>query len=119
MSGAPHPSVLESRVLRLLSRIGIEPLGVEVKMGSEGQYRVDTLLDPTVAMEVDGHTYHAAPELKAEDERRRGRLRLGGTFVLVYDWTEVLRDAGRIAAECHEAIAKYGSARKRSPRRVS
>jgi hypothetical protein len=119
MSGAPHPSVLESRVLRLLRRIGIEPLAVEVKMGSDGRYRVDTLLDPGVALEVDGYTYHAAPELKAEDERRRGRLRLGGTFVLVYDWTEVLRDTRRIAAECHEAIAKYGSAGKRSPRRVS
>jgi hypothetical protein len=119
MSGAPHPSVLESRVLRLLRRIGIEPLGVEVKMGSDGRYRVDTLLDLQVAMEVDGYTYHAAPELKAEDERRRGRLRLSGTFVLVYDWTDVLRDTRRMAAECHEAIVKYGSAGQRSPRRVS
>jgi hypothetical protein len=119
MSGAPHPSVLESRVLRLLRRIGIEPVAVEVKVGSDGRYRVDTLLDPRVAMEVDGYSYHAAPELKAEDERRRGRLRLSGIFVLVYDWTEVLRDTHRIAAECHEAIAKYGSAGKRSPRRVS
>jgi very-short-patch-repair endonuclease len=102
-----------------MRRIGLEPLAVEVKMGPDGRYRVDTLLDPTVAMEVDGYTYHAAPELKEEDERRRNRLRLGGTFVLVYDWTEVLRDTRRIAAECHEAIAKYGSAGTRSPRRVS
>jgi hypothetical protein len=119
MSGAPHPSGLESRVLRLLRRIGIEPLAVEVKMGSDGRYRVDTLLDPGVAMEVDGYTYHAAPELKAEDERRRGRLRLSGTFVLVYDWTEVLRDARRIAAGCHEAITKFGSLGQRSSQRVS
>ncbi len=119
MSGAPHPSVLESRVLRLLRRIGIEPIAVEVKAGSDGRYRVDTLLDPNVALEVDGYTYHAAPELKAEDERRRGRLRLDGIFVLVYDWTEVLRDARRIGAECHEAMAKYGAGGKRRPRRVS
>jgi hypothetical protein len=119
MSGPPHPSVLESRVLRLLRRIGIEPVAVEVKMGTDGRYRVDTLLDPKVAMEVDGYTYHAAPELKAEDERRRGRLRLEGIFVLVYDWNEVLRDGRRIAAECHEAIARHGVAGRRSPKRVS
>jgi hypothetical protein len=119
LSGAPHPSVLESRVLRLLRRIGIVPMAVEVKVGSDGRYRVDTLLDPNVAMEVDGYTYHAAPELKAEDERRRGRLRLGGMFVLVYDWTEVLRDGRRIGAECHEAIARYGAGSGRRPSRVS
>ena len=117
MSGAPHPSVLESRVLRLLRRIGIEPIAVEVKVGSDGRYRVDTLLHPNVALEVDGYTYHAAPELKAEDERRRGRLRLDGLFVLVYDWTEVLRDARRIEAECHEALARHSAGRRR-PQRV-
>ena len=116
MSGAPHPSVLESRVLRLLRRIGIEPIAVEVKVGSDGRYRVDTLLDPNVALEVDGYTYHAAPELKAEDERRRGRLRLGGLFLLVYDWTEVLRDTRRIGAECHEALARHGAGRRWSQR---
>ena len=109
MIGAPHPSVLESRALRLLHRIGIKPLAVEVKVGGDGRYRIDILLDPTVAMEVDGYTYHAAPELKAEDERRRNRIRMSGVFVLVYDWTEVLRDGRRIASECHESIAKYGS----------
>jgi very-short-patch-repair endonuclease len=92
---------------------------MEVKMGTDGRYRVDTLLDPAVAMEVDGYTYHAGPELKAGDGRRRGRLRLGGTFVLVFDWNEVLRDARRIGAECGEAIAKHGVGGPRSPRRVS
>jgi len=119
MSGVPNPSVLESRVLRLLRRIGINPIAVEVKMGPEGRYRVDTLLDPNVAMEVDGYTYHAAPELKAEDERRRGRLRLDGTFVLVYDWAEVLRDERRIGAECREAVAKYGMGSQQRHPRVS
>ncbi len=112
MLGAPHPSVLESRALRLLRRIGITPLAVEVRVGPDGRYRVDILLEPKVAMEVDGYTYHSSPELKAEDERRRNRIRLSGVFVLVYDWTEILRDGRRIEAECREAIAKYGG---RSP----
>lgn len=112
--GAPYPSVLESRVLRLLHQHGIEPVGVEVRLGEGGRYRVDTLLDPSVVMEVDGYAYHSSPEQKAEDERRRGRLRLDGFFVLVYTWLDVTRDGGRVVHEAHRALAAHGTGASRT-----
>src|SRR5262249_20300649 len=60
--GAPHPSVLESRYLRLLYQAGITPLEAEVVVGEGGRYRIDTLLTPTLASEVDGYAHHSSPE---------------------------------------------------------
>ena len=39
--GAPRPSVLECRTLRLLRQHGIEPLATQVHCGPDGRYRVD------------------------------------------------------------------------------
>ncbi len=103
--GAPHPSVLESRVLRLLHQHGIRPLACEVKMGPGGRYRVDVLLAPRVVMEVDGHAYHADPEQVAEDKRRRTRLRLDGMIVLDYTWRDVVYDPRRVIQDGFEAMA--------------
>lgn len=111
MVGAPNPSVLESMVLRLLRRGGIEPAAVEVAAGPDRRYRIDTLLVDGVAMEVDGHAYHSTPEQKAYDEKRRAEIRMGGVFLLVYDWMSVKRDGRRVLAECHKAIARYGHGR--------
>jgi very-short-patch-repair endonuclease len=105
MVGAPNPSVLESRVLRLLAQGGITPVRVEVKIGDDGRYRVDTELVEGVLMEVDGHRHHSTPEQKAYDEQRRNELRLKGYLLLVYDWLAVTRDGRRVLAECHQAIA--------------
>jgi very-short-patch-repair endonuclease len=98
--GAPHPSVLESRTLRLLRQHGIEPLACEVKMGPDGRYRVDVLVAPRVVMEVDGFAYHSDPEQVAEDKRRRTRLRLEGIVVLDYTWRDITFDFRRVAREC-------------------
>jgi very-short-patch-repair endonuclease len=108
--GAPHPSVLESRTLRLLRQHGIEPLACEVRMGPDGRYRVDALLAPNVVMEVDGFTYHSDPEQVAEDKRRRTRLRLEGIMVLDYTWRDIVYDARRVARECLAARALAGGA---------
>jgi very-short-patch-repair endonuclease len=115
LNEGPHPSVLEARLHRLLRSGGITPIKVEQVAGSHGQYRIDTLLDPDVAVEVDGHAYHSTPEQKAYDERRRAEIRMGGTFMLVYDWRAVMQDGRRVLAECHKALARYGSGRP--PRR--
>lgn len=37
-------------------------------------------------------------------------IRLGGMFLLVYDWMAVFKDGRRVLAECHQAIAAYGPA---------
>jgi hypothetical protein len=100
------------------------PLAVEVAAGDDGRYRIDTMLDPAVAMEVDGYTYHSSPEAKGNDERRRNRIRLGGIFLMVYDWVDVSRDGRRVLSECRQALRTYGSAATgpptgtSSPRRV-
>lgn len=108
----PHPSVLESRALRLLAQGGIIPVAVEVVTGEDGRFRLDSMLVPGVAMEVDGHRYHSTPEQKAADERRRNEIRLSGTFLLVYDWYAVTREGRRVLTECWRAIA----ASRRPPR---
>jgi very-short-patch-repair endonuclease len=104
--GAPNPSVLESRVLRLLRQAGITPINVEVRMGPHGRYRVDILLVPGVVMEVDGFAYHHSPEQVTEDERRRRRLRIQGVQILVYTWLDVTRDWWRTAHEIGQVLAR-------------
>ena len=105
----PHPSVLEARLHRLFKAGGIVPLSVEVVAGPNGEYRIDCVLDPTVAVEVDGHIHHSTPEQKAYDERRRAEIRMAGTFLLVYVWRDIHLDGRRVLAECHQAMARYGA----------
>jgi very-short-patch-repair endonuclease len=101
----PLSSVLESRFRRLLRAAGIEIIGLEVVAGPEGQYRLDTLLSPTLAVEVDGYSYHASPEQMAYDARRRNELRISGMFLLVYTWSDIVYDGARVIREIHEALA--------------
>ena len=108
--GAPHPSVLESRTLRLLRQHRIEPLACEVKLGPGGRYRVDIRLAARVLMEVDGFAYHADPEQVAEDKRRRTRLRLDGFIVLDYTWRDIVLDPRRVIRDSFEALALAGRA---------
>lgn len=103
--GAPNPSVLESRGLRLLHLGGIRPLATEVRLGVGGQYRVDVLVAPRVIVEFDGFAYHHSSKQKEQDERRRNRLRLDGFFLLVYTWRDVLHDGRRVIAEIRSALA--------------
>jgi very-short-patch-repair endonuclease len=103
--GARHPSVLESRTLRLLRQHGIKPLACEVRMGPDGRYRIDILLAPRVVMEVDGFAYHSNPEQVAEDKRRRTRIRLEGTILLDYTWRDIMHDPRRVIREVREALA--------------
>jgi very-short-patch-repair endonuclease len=105
MAGAPHPSVLESRALRLLRQFGIEPLGTEVRMGPDGRYRVDIVLAPDVIMEVDGFAYHFDPEQMVEDKRRRTQIRLSGTTVLEYTWRDIVYEPRRVISEVRQALA--------------
>lgn len=109
LNEGPHPSVLEARLHRLLRTGGITPVSVEVVAGPHREYRIDTLLDAAVAVEVDGHAHHSTPEQKAYDERRRAEIRMGGIFLLVYDWRAVTYEGRRVLAECHRALALYGS----------
>jgi hypothetical protein len=100
--GAPSPSVLESRALRLLARAGVRVVGCEV-VADEHHYRLDIQLEHGLFVEVDGYAYHWSPEQKRHDDARRNRLRLLGYEILVYDWQAVVNEPGRVVAEVKEA----------------
>jgi hypothetical protein len=42
----------------MLYQAGIKPLSIEVKVAADLNYRVDILLVPGLAIEVDGYPYH-------------------------------------------------------------
>ncbi len=111
--GAPAPSVLESRTLRLLRRAGIEPVAVEVRVGEGGRYRIDIALTSVLVIEVDGYAFHFSPEQKTEDERRRRRLRLSGVEVLVYTWRDVVYDAAQMLMEIQQAFLRAQAGTRR------
>jgi hypothetical protein len=112
--GAPRASVLERQTLQLLNGWRIPVTGHEVRAGPDDRYRLDFLLLPPVAMEVDGYTYHWSPEAKARDEARRNRLRLDGIFLLVYTFLDVRHDRARMFGELTMALARYARAASRS-----
>ena len=98
-------SVLESKAQRLLRKSGVTPVGVEVKVAGDSAYRLDILLRPGLAMEVDGYAYHHSPEQMTADARRRNRLLASGVTMLVYTWEDILGDAHRVVAEVRHLLA--------------
>ena len=105
----PQPSVLEAETLRLFRRWNIVVLGREVHAGSDGQYRIDFTLLPPVAVEVDGFAYHWSPEAKSRDEARRNHLRLAGTFLLVYTWSDIRFEERRVGREISAALLAHSA----------
>lgn len=100
----PEPSVLESKLLRLLWSWGIIPLSAETKVAG-GRYRIDVLLAEGLALEVDGFAYHSSPEAKAADSRRRNALRALGFTVVESDWVTVTRHPEQLRREILAAMA--------------
>jgi hypothetical protein len=111
LAEGPNPSVLEARFHRLLRMAGITPQATEVVAGPDGRFRIDTVIRESLAVEVDGQVHHSTPEQKAYDERRRNEIRMGGVFLLVYTWRDVVMDGRRVAADIHRALARNGPAK--------
>jgi very-short-patch-repair endonuclease len=107
LAGAPSPSVLESRALRLFTKAGIKVDRCETVVDG-GRYRLDIQVNPILFVELDGYAYHWSPEHKRYDDARRNRLATIGREILVYDWTTVMRDGGRVVTEVKSAMAKAG-----------
>jgi very-short-patch-repair endonuclease len=100
VTGSPHPSVLESRMARLLRRHRIPEPRAELWWGPDRNYRLDFAFpEVRLVIEVDGYAGHFAPEKQRYDRRRDQRLRRAGWTVLRYDWWEVTCDAARVAEE--------------------
>lgn len=108
LTGAPDPSVLESRVLRLLRRWGVTPAGTEVVV-ADGRYRIDVELAAGLALEVDGYAYHWSPEAKAADSRRRNELRHHGIRVIEADWVTVMHDPDSLRATIEAALRQHAA----------
>jgi len=105
--GAPDPSVLESRVARLLKSWGVAPLGAEVVVAG-GAYRVDFMLASRLILEADGFAFHSSPAAKAADDHRRNQLQLQGFVVLHTNWVEVTRHPERLQATVLAALTPNG-----------
>lgn len=109
LDGGPEPSVLEAETMRLFRRFGINVVGREIHAGPDGRYRLDFLVMPGLAVEVDGFVYHWSPEAKSHDDARRNRLRLAGVVVLVYSWRDIRFEGRRVAAEIRAATRQLAS----------
>jgi hypothetical protein len=115
-AGAPSPSVLESRTLRLLAAARITVEGCEVVVRGLG-YRLDIQITSQFFVEVDGYAYHWSPDQKRHDDTRRNQLRLSGLTILVYDWQTVVNDPARLVAEVKNATRTSTKPRRRKARR--
>jgi very-short-patch-repair endonuclease len=110
--GAPAPSVLESRALRLLADARIKVVNCETAI-DHGHYRLDIELEHQIFVEVDGYAYHSSPEQKRYDDARRNQLRLMGVEFLVYDWRAVMEGTGGVLVrEAMAALTAKGSRRR-------
>lgn len=101
--GAPQPTVLESKLHRLVTALrpcGVPAPTVEVRAGFDGEYRLDVAWATVrLAVEVDGYVWHFSPVQAQSDNARRNRLRLAGWTVLVYTWVDVSKDQSRVTRE--------------------
>jgi hypothetical protein len=112
-TGAPRPSVLESHARRLVLTTGLPTPDVEVRAGSDGEYRIDIAWsDILYGLEVNGYAWHFSPEDVQRDEARRRRLEALGWTIQVYTWREVRWEPTRTA---REITATYQRLAARSP----
>lgn len=102
----PAPSVLESRMARLIHAHGLPPAKAEYIAGPNGEYRLDYAYQPElVAVELYGFAFHHSPEQLSYDLARQRRLTLEGWTVLVFTWQEVTYDPESVAEAVRRALS--------------
>lgn len=110
VTGAPAPSVLESRMARLLAGAALPAPVAELVWGPQRRYRLDyAYADLKLAVEVDGHAFHFTPEQQRWDNRRSNALTSAGWTVLHYSWWDVSYEPERVAAEIAGALVRRSS----------
>ena len=98
--GGPEPSVLESRMARLMTRYRLPRPGAEVVWGDGREYRLDFAYpDIKLVIEVYGYAWHHSPDQLAHDLARQRRLVSEGWTVLAYTWRQVADDPRGVASE--------------------
>ncbi len=121
--GGPAPSVLESRMARLLNQLGIPQPQAEVRetvqprVSSDPylakEYRLDFAWpDGRLAVEVDGYAWHSSPDQMRRDQRRRNSLIQSGWIVLVYTWRDVTEEPRRVGEQISAAYRRATSRRR-------
>lgn len=99
--GAPHPSVLESHMVRLFGSLrGSDGLPLpEAEVAWEGgRYRLDFAWPGRqLAVEVDGYVWHAGAEQLDRDHARRAALTAAGWTILTFTWRQVVDDPATVA----------------------
>jgi hypothetical protein len=116
VTGAPHPSVLESHMSRLFRRYGLPEPKAEVDWGPNRRYRLDYAYPAVrLVVEVDGNASHMTPEKQRHDHRRGNALSRAGWTVLHYDWFEVIGESDRVAAEINQTYRALLAAGNRRP----
>lgn len=114
--GTPPPSVLESRMRRLLHRYGLPDPEVEHVAGPEGEYRIDfTYPRWRVAVETYGYAWHHSPAQMQHDLERQRRLTLDGWTILVFTWKDVTETPERVAKELRTALQGTNRPEPRNP----
>jgi very-short-patch-repair endonuclease len=112
--GVAHPSVLESKTLRLFRRCHLPVPDVEFTTGAQGEYRLDFAFPAfKLAVEVDGYVHHFSPDHVRRDHARRNQLQRQGWLILIYTWLDVVREPARVAAEIAETYQALSVTRSR------
>jgi very-short-patch-repair endonuclease len=101
--GVAHPSVLESKTLRLFRLCRLPVPDVEFTTGPDGEYRLEFAFPPLkLAVEVDGYVHHFSADHARRDNARRNQLQRQGWLILVYTWRDVLREPTKVVPEIGE-----------------
>jgi hypothetical protein len=110
MTGAPHPSVLESRMHRIFIDYRLPLPQVEVVVGPGGEYRLDFAYPAiNLAIEVDGYAWHFTPEQQRRDNERHNRLQSAGWRLLIFTWIQVTERPDWVAAQIRANLQSLGA----------
>jgi very-short-patch-repair endonuclease len=102
-------SVLERRMIRLLSRAGLpSPVGCHPVRGASGaRYEIDfAYLSERIAIEVDGHGTHATRSQRAADNVRANSLEDAGWTVRRFTYEQIMYEPAAVAAAVRTALSR-------------
>ncbi len=107
-SPAVPRSVLERRMLRLLSAAGLPTpvVGHRVRLDGGTRYELDFAYPPELlAIEVDGHRTHATRRRRAADNVRANALADAGWRLRRFSYEQVVFDAASVARTIRAALS--------------
>lgn len=111
ITNVPSPSVLESKMARLLIRYGLPPATAEHIAGPMGEYRIDyAYAAERVAVELYGYASHRSPEQLRADQTRQRKLTLHGWTVIVFTWRDVIDTPALVARDIRDALQNCSKA---------